>query len=138
MGAGRTRFWVGPWPAKHAETIRCSSSSRRFGFLSATCTAFAMAERSVFSMSRATDFLVKRRIERASAAFLPRMRASTSPAFWAEVLMYFAVAFTSSMAISLRLRGAGARGRGGGRRHLRHLLHLGGVPLELAGGRELA
>src|SRR5258706_4920076 len=145
MGAGRTRFWVGPWPAKHAETVRSSSSSRRFWFLSATCTAFAMAERSVFSMSRATDFLVKRRMERASAAFFPRIRSRTSPAFWAEVRMYFAVAFTSSMAISLGLRSAAtggggrAAGAGGGRRrHLGHLLDLGGVTLEMAGGRELA
>ena len=78
--------------------------------MSATCTALAMAERSAFSMSRATDFLVKRRIERASAAFLPRIRSRTSPAFWAEVRMYLAVALTSSMAISLRLRRRRRRG----------------------------
>src|SRR6266568_9494593 len=144
MGAGRTRFWVGPWPAKQAEITRSSSSRRRFWFLSATCTAFAMAERRAFSMSRATDFLVNRRIERASAAFLPRIRSRTRPAFWAEVRMYFATAFTSSMALSLGLRGArrgGARPGAGGsarRRKLGHLLDLGRVPLELAGGGELA
>src|SRR5688572_11811655 len=88
-----------------------------------------MAERSAFSMSRATDFLVKRRMDSASEAFLPRMRSSTSPAFWADVRMYFDVAFTSSMASSLGLRRRGDLG---------HLLHLRGVPLEGAGGRELA
>src|SRR2546422_10329372 len=54
-----------------------------------------MAERSAFSMSRATDFLVKRRMDSASLAFLPRMRAMTRPAFWAEVRTYLAVDFTS-------------------------------------------
>src|SRR5438128_12623887 len=89
-----------------------------------------MAERSAFSTSRATDFLVKRRIARASVAFLPRIRSSTSPAFWAEVRMYLLVALTSSSAIcvSLGLR-AGDLGR---------LLHLGGVALERPRGRELA
>ena len=61
------------------ETTRSSSSRRRFWFLSATFTALAMAERSVFSMSRATDFLVKCRMESASAAFLPRMRPAPAP-----------------------------------------------------------
>src|SRR4030095_16824091 len=150
MGAGRTRFWVGPWFAKHALTTRSSSSSRRFWFLSATCTAFAIAERSVFSMSRATARFVKRRIDRASAAFLPRMRSSTSPAFWAEVRTYLEVAFTSRLAIvgSLALPrgggGGGARSRTPGARRsrtardLRHLLDARGVALELPGGRELA
>src|SRR5262245_39374449 len=149
MGAGRTRFWVGPWFAKHALTTRSSSSSRRFWFLSATCTAFAIAERSVFSMSRATPFFVKRRMLRASAAFFPRMRSRTSPAFWAEVLTYLAVAFTSRLAIvrSLALargpgggrsRGSGRARRPGGARDLRHLLDARGVALELPRGRELA
>ena len=65
-----------------------------------TFTAFAIAERSVFSMSRATARLVKRRMLRASPAFFPRMRSRTSPAFWAEVRMYLEVAFTSSIAPS--------------------------------------
>ncbi len=88
MGAGRTRFWDGPVARRQALTTRSSSSRRRFWFLSATWTALAIAERSVFSMSRATDFLVKRRMARASEAFLPRMRSRTSPAFWADVLTY--------------------------------------------------
>src|SRR5688572_28583774 len=110
-----------------------------------------MAERSVFSMSRAMDFFVKWRMESASAAFLPRMSASTSPAFWADVRRYFDVAVTSSMCLSLRL-GAGARAGAAARaatrpararpagsaRHLRDLLDLGGMALEGAGGRELA
>src|SRR5271169_5595487 len=57
-----------------------------------------MAERRAFSISRATDFLVKRRIERASDAFLPRIKSRTSFAFWGDVLTYFALAWTSSMA----------------------------------------
>src|SRR2546430_2548965 len=76
----------------------------------------------------------------ASEALLPRMRSSTSFAFWAEVRTYLAVAFTSRLAIRLRLRRR--RPRGGGtaarRRDLGHLLHLGGVAAELPGGRELA
>src|SRR4029450_9755495 len=111
---------------------------RRFWLRSATVTALAMAERSAFSMSRAMAFLVKRRMESASAAFLPRISSSTSPAFWAEERMYLSVALTSSMPASLRLgsrRRARARARARG---LGHLLHLGGVALERAGGRELA
>src|SRR5437667_11687165 len=111
-----------------------------------------MAERSAFAMSRAADFLVKRRMERASLAFLPRIRSMTRPAFWAEVRTYLAVDLTSSAIASALLagrrrragarpaaRGRGARtaGRAGGARHLGHLLHLGGVALELTGGREL-
>jgi hypothetical protein len=49
-------------------------------------------------MSRATDFLVKRRIESASDAFLPRIRSSTSFAFWGEVLRKRERAWASSMA----------------------------------------
>ena len=68
-----------------------------------------MAERRAFSMSRATDFLVKRRMERAWLAFLPRMRSSTSPAFWAEVRMYFEVALASmALAYPLAPPAAGA------------------------------
>src|SRR5688572_10445375 len=89
-----------------------------------------MAERSAFSMSRATAFLVKRRIERASPALRPRIRSRTSPAFWAEVRTYLAVALTSSIGNPLRLAARAGR--------LGHLLHLGGVALEGAGGRELA
>src|SRR4029079_800695 len=103
-----------------------------------------MAERSVFSTSRATDFLVKRRMERASLAFLPRMSWSTRPAFWAEVRRYLLVAFTSSIGLALRGAGAGsrsaatARTRARSARDLGHLLDLARVPLELPGGRELA
>src|SRR2546427_5782366 len=71
-----------------------------------------MADRRVFSMSRATDFLVNRRIERASAAFLPRIRSRTRPAFWAEVRMYFATAFTSSMASPYDFAGPAPAGAG--------------------------
>src|SRR5512135_3204585 len=107
-----------------------------------------MADRSGFSMSRATDLLVKRRMLRASPAFLPRMVSRTSLAFWAEVRTYLFVALASSMAESLRLgrRSRGRRGprrrsrprRAGGRAHLGHLLDLRGVPLEDPGGGELA
>src|SRR5688572_17064358 len=108
-----------------------------------------MAERSVFSMSRAMDFFVKWRMESASAAFLPRMSASTSPAFWADVRRYFEVAVTSSIAGLLRLSAAGAAAGRGARptalraaarsaRDLRDLLDLGRMALEGARGRELA
>ena len=107
-----------------ARRTRSSSSSRRFWFLSATFTALAMAERRVFSMSRATDFLVKRRMDSASPAFLPRMRSSTSPAFWAEVRMYLAVAFTSSMAYPPTRFGRARAGAAGRARDLGHLLDL--------------
>src|SRR5688572_426499 len=126
MGAGRTRLNDGPWLAYACDTKRSSSSMRRFWLRSATVTALAMAERSAFSMSRAMAFLVKRRMESASAAFLPRISSSTSPAFWAELRMYLAVALTSSMPASLRLGGR----RRGRPRGLGHLLHLGGVALE--------
>src|SRR5512143_3348611 len=95
-----------------------------------------MAERRVFSTSRAIEFLVKRRMARASAAFFPRMRSSTSLAFWAEVRRHLVVAWVSSIGRPLGL-GRRRRGRPRGR-HLGHLLDLRGVALELAGGRELA
>src|SRR5260370_10745131 len=97
-----------------------------------------MAERRVFSISRATDFLVKRSMERASLAFLPRMRSRTSLAFWADVRTYLDVARTSSMGLYLGLGGGGG---GGGRPRgargpppLCDLLHPCGVTFGLSGG----
>jgi hypothetical protein len=56
------------------------------------CEAFAIAERSTFSMSRATPLRAKRSVASAAFTSRPRIKSSTSPAFCAEVRTYFAVA----------------------------------------------
>ena len=71
IGAARTRFRLGPWPA-YRRSPQVFLVQACF-WLVATTTALAIAERSIFSMSRASDFFVKRRIRSASPAFLPRM-----------------------------------------------------------------
>src|SRR6185436_10265103 len=92
-----------------------------------------MAERSTFSMSRATPLRAKRSVASAWLTSRPRIRSSTRPAFCAEVRMYFAVA-CASMAIYAPARGAGRRRR----RDLRRLVRLRRVSLEEARRRELA
>ena len=81
IGAGRTRFCDGPWLAKQADTNRRSTSPLKPSF----CCALAIADRSSLATSPATDFFVNLRVASARFTSLPRMRASTSPAFWADV-----------------------------------------------------
>src|SRR4051812_29479662 len=88
IGAGRIRFCDGPWSAKHAATNRRSTSPLKPSLF----CALAIAERSTFSMSRATLLRAKRSVASAWFTSRPRIRSMTSPAFCAEVRMYLATA----------------------------------------------
>src|SRR5262245_58315487 len=93
-----------------------------------------MAERRTFSTEGAMRLFVARRIWIASPAFWPRMRSTTSRAFWGDVRMYRASAFACMRRLLCLRRW---RGRSRGRRCLLRG-GFGRVSLELPGGRKLA
>ena len=72
------------------------------------CCAFAMADRNTFAMSWLMPLRVNCSVASAWFTSRPRIRSITSPAFWAEVRTYLAVACASIMANS-RLRPASRR-----------------------------
>src|SRR5450755_4151367 len=90
-----------------------------------------MAERSTFSIDGAIRLLVVRKILIASPAFWPRIRSTTSRAFWGDVRKYLASALASIAYLS----------SGPSLSRLRRLLGrrcLGRVSLEHPGGRKFA
>src|SRR5579864_497829 len=90
MGAGRTRFMRGPslTYASVTNSLSTSTSLDRF-------SALAMADRRTFSTEGAMRLLVVRKILIASPAFWPRIKSTTSRAFWGDVRMYRASALAS-------------------------------------------
>ena len=106
IGAGRTRFCDGPLLAWHADTNSRATSPPN----ASCCCALATAERSTFATSRATDLRLNCSADNAWLTSLLRIRSSTSPAFWAEVRMYFAVASARTMAYAFPAGAAGAPG----------------------------
>src|SRR5713101_3403131 len=123
MGAGRTRFMRGPsfTYASVTNSLSTSTSLERF-------SALAIADRRTFSTEGAMRLLVVRKILIASPALWPRIRSTTSRAFWGDVRMYRASAL-ASMADPLCSRCG--LGRLFGR-------CLGGVSFKDARGRKLA
>jgi hypothetical protein len=69
IGAGRTRFMLGPWLAKHLDTNSRSTSPPK----SSRCCALAIADRSAFSISRAMIFRENRSVASAPATSRPRI-----------------------------------------------------------------
>ena len=106
IGAGRTRFIDGPLSAWHFDTNSRSTSPPN----DSLCWALATAERSTLATSRATALRLNCNADSAWLMFLPRIRSSTRPAFWAEVRMYFAVACALTIAYAFPPGAAGAAG----------------------------
>ena len=94
IGAGRTRFCEGPLLANAPDTNSRATSPPN----ASCCCALATAERSTLATSRATDLRLNCSADSAMFTSLPRIKSSTSPAFWAEVRMYLAVASARTMA----------------------------------------
>src|SRR5262249_36221038 len=93
IGAGLTLrlYLVGPRSTVAVATLSRSTSIDTFNW-SAFCSAFAIADRNVFSIGRADLFLEPARIPNASFTFRPRIKSITSRAFWGDPFMYFATA----------------------------------------------
>ena len=91
----RQRFITGPSSTKAAETIR-SSPSRLW-----LASAFATAERSTFSISRAAARCVNASTVRASGTERPRMCSTTRRALRGDVCTHLATAWTSRVSVAL-------------------------------------
>jgi hypothetical protein len=85
---------VGPRSTNAVRTQRSSGSIETFAF-SAASLAFAIADRMHFSIKFAARFLENRRIANALLTSLPRIMSTTSLAFCADPLKYFALAVAS-------------------------------------------
>src|SRR6059058_3447547 len=93
----RQRLIVGPSSIYAAETTRSSPDQFRFGFDS----AFATAERSTFSISRAAARWVNASTVRASGTLRPRMCCATSLALRGDMRTHLATARTSCVSTAL-------------------------------------
>src|SRR5690349_15018523 len=91
------RFNLGPSLIKHVSTNRLSTST-----FSSFCVAFATADFTTFSISR-VDFglLVNFSVISASFTFFPRIRSTTSRAFWGDMRMNRLVALLFMLVLIL-------------------------------------